>query len=47
MDSTRLWLPGMMGRVSAALEQEIDPLAYEISATRLRQVIRESRAATS
>ena len=42
MDSTRLWLPGMHARVSAALQQEIDPMAYEVSATRLRQVIRES-----
>jgi hypothetical protein len=43
MDSTRLWLPGMHGRVAAALAQgDIDPLAYEVSAPRLRQVIRES-----
>jgi hypothetical protein len=42
MDSTRLWLPGMMGRVGAALVSGIDPMAYEVSATRLRQVIRES-----
>lgn len=42
MDSARLWLPGMMGRISRVLAEDIDPLAYEVSAARLRQVIRES-----
>jgi hypothetical protein len=42
MDSTRLWLPGMGDRIDAALNAGIDPRAYEVSATRLRQVIRES-----
>jgi hypothetical protein len=42
MDSSRLWLPGMMGRVNRVLAEDIDPMAYEVSATRLRQVIRES-----
>jgi hypothetical protein len=42
MDSTRLWLPGMHGRIEKAMAQGINPLAYEVSATRLRQVIRES-----
>jgi hypothetical protein len=42
MDSKRLELPGMMGRVSRALASGVDMTAYEVSATRLRQVIRES-----
>jgi hypothetical protein len=42
MDSARLWLPGMHGRVAAALAQDVDLMAYEVSATRLRQVIRDS-----
>jgi hypothetical protein len=42
MDSTRLWLPGMHGRIEAAMAQGINPLAYECSSTKLRQVIRES-----
>jgi hypothetical protein len=42
MDSRRLELPGMMGRVGRALASGIDMTAYEVSATRLRQVIRES-----
>ena len=42
MDSRRLELPGMMGRVTRALASGVDMTAYEVSATRLRQVIRES-----
>jgi hypothetical protein len=43
MDSARLWLPGMQDRISRVLaDDEIDPMAYEVSATKLRQVIRES-----
>ena len=41
MDSRRLWLPDMMRRVNAAKAAELDFLAYEVSATKLRQVIRE------
>jgi hypothetical protein len=41
MDSARLWLPGMIGRVNAALAQDVDFLGYEVSATKLRQVIRD------
>jgi hypothetical protein len=44
MDSARLWQPGMARRVAAlqaaVRAQGIDLMAYEVSATRLRQVIR-------
>jgi hypothetical protein len=42
MDSRRLWLPGMLDRIDAAMAQGVDFSAYEISATKLRQVIRDS-----
>ena len=42
MDSTRLWLPGMMDRLAAVAAQGLNVWAYEVSASKLRQVIRDS-----